>query len=381
MFIPLFFIFSLIISSISNGVIVKTSNDLNTSITWSRVYGRFIFNERGGSITETSDGGYIVVGTTYRSFQATGMWIMKLDGNGLVKWRRIIRGFSLIGKHVEETSDGNYIVAGEDAYSILLLKIGVHGRIIWSRSFEEDVYIWRQRDRMIQQTSDGGYIIVGGTGRVDPQVWLIKTDGYGRMVWNKTYGLSGSIDYGTSVYQTSDGGYIIAGSSNADSLLLIKTDSNGEEEWMKVIEEDCTIDVSSIQQTSDGGYIVSGGRSEGWLIKFNESGDIEWEIAIEHCLILHSVEETSDGGFIATGTSSAAAVYPGDLYLLKVSNDGEVEWLRKYGREDYYEIGYCVRETSDGGYIIAGSKQLILPRTIDIFLDIWVLKTDENGVL
>jgi hypothetical protein len=117
----------------------------------------------------------------------------------------------------------------------------------------------------VKATSDGGYVLTGmtysyGVGRGD--LWLVKTDSNGTEQWNKTFG-GRNFDIGRSVQQTSDGGYIIAGSTqsygvgNSDAW-LIKTDKNGIEQWNAIIKSAMDDSAKSVQQIMDGGFVLTG---------------------------------------------------------------------------------------------------------------------------
>ena len=239
----------------------------------------------------------------------------------------------------------------------------------------------------VQQTSDGGYVATGLTetyGAGDYDAWLIKTDSNGNEFWNKTFGEE-TREWALGGQQTSDYGYIIVGSAYTDNVIdvyLIKTYENGQEDWSKKIDWDGYKEHGYfVQQTSDGGYIVCAkttntltGFYDIWLIKTDSNGNEEWNQtyggdAQEAGFVVREI----DDGYIIIGHTSSFGSGNSDVWLIKTDEDGNEIWSQTYGGANS-DDGNDVQQI-DGGYIIIGSTSSYGDGDNDFYL----IKTDENG--
>jgi hypothetical protein len=343
--------------------------------------------DSGKYVQQTSDGGYIITGST-NSFGAGGsdVWLVKTDSSGNKEWDKTFGGTN--GDHgycVQHTTDDGFIITGRTNSfgagngDVWLIKTDKDGNKAWDETIGGTK---SDSSNCVQQTTDGGYIITGVTesyGNAWKDVWLIKTDSTGNTEWNKTFG-GGSNAWGNYVQQTSDGGYIITG-IKGDYLWLIKTNSTGKTEWAKTfLEEDYWNEGFCVQQTSDGGYIITGqangwSYSYVWLLKTDSEGNEIWDNTFggDNNELGICVRQTSDGGYIITGWDHSIRSW--DVWLIKTNSAGNQEWERNFGGFSDTDKSFCVQQTSDGGYIIAGVTESFGAGSDDV----WLIKTDEFG--
>jgi len=283
-----------------------------------------------------------------------------------------------------------------DVYASNHVDEGDSSPIDWSRAYGgagTDVGLSMQR------TEDGGYVIAGYTdsfGAGNSDVYLLKTDSEGGLIWNKTYGGAYS-DLGYSVQETSDGGYVVAGYTrsfgNKDDtdVYLVRVDPEGNEIWSRTYGvQGATINNErgySVQQTNDGGFIIAGETNSSergekdlhdvYIVKTDSEGGLIWNKTYggAYSDLGYSVQETSDGGYIIAGETTSFGEHATDIYLIKIDSEGNEIWSRKHGDMKGYERGHSVRETSDGGYIIAGMSRPLEQKKPDFYL----LKTDSDG--
>jgi len=296
---------------------------------------------------------------------------------------------------IQQTTDGGYIVAGwTESFGsawwkdIYILKLNSEGEVEWQKTFgggDSD------EAKSIQQTTDGGYIVVGRTGSFGSggyDVYILKLNVKGEIEWQKTFG-GKDYDEANSVQQTIDGGYIVAGwtksfGSGGYDVYILKLNSKGEVEWQKTFGGWNDDEANSIQQTIDGGYIVAGvtgsfgfGEQDAYILKLNLKGEAEWQKTFggKGDDEAKSIQQTKDGGYIVAGwTKSFGSAWWKDVYILKLNSKGEVEWQKTFGGE-YDDLANSIQQTTDGGYIVAGWTESFGSG----YEDVYILKLNSKG--
>lgn len=282
-----------------------------------------------------------------------------------------------------------------------------------------------------EATSDGGYII-GGYSKSDisgektensrggTDIWIVKIDDSGNIMWQKTYGGSGE-DSMFSIKQTSDGGYIVDAASDSNisgdktensrgglDYWILKLNSSGEIVWQKTYGGAQPEFYAYVVQTTDGGYFVGGysesdvsgdktdptkGQRDFWVLKLDSSGEIVWQKSIGGSLLelLTAAFQTADGGFLVGGYSSSGISGDKtennrgetDNWIVKLDPSGNVTWDKTYGG-NASDVPRDIIQTADGGYLVGGySKSNISGDKTENSrgdYDYWVLKLAAMGI-
>jgi hypothetical protein len=204
------------------------------NIQWSKQYSADTYND-AHYVQQSSDGGYIIAGNESSISGNQNIYIIKTDVNGNTLWSKTFGGTDSDNSTcVQRTSDGGYIVIGT-TYSfgngqndIYLLKISSVGSLIWSKTYgttDEEV------GSFVRQTADGGYIMTGYALGSSLPFYLAKTNSSGNLQWARGYGFTSDWGSGSQVYQTNDGGYIAVGDlsqvNDSGNVYVLKTDNNG----------------------------------------------------------------------------------------------------------------------------------------------------------
>lgn len=357
-------------------------------IEWQKTYGGSSY-DGAYCIKQTSDGGYIVSGYSWsadgdvKGHHGTNGWypdgwVMKLNANGDTAWTKSLGGtYDDYANAVMETDDGNFVVA-------------------------------------LQTQSDDGDVSVNKGGW---DYWIVKLDTAGSILWEKSYGGTGS-DYATSVVQATDGNYVVAGFSNStggdvtgnkggEDFWIIKIDeNNGSIIWKKNYGGTGYDDAISIANTFDNGFIAAGytssddgditqnqGYNDYWVVKLDSAGDLQWQKTMggDYYDEANSVVQTSDSGYIiagasySTGGTGDVSVSKGgwDYWLVKLNSSGtQIEWEKTYGGT-MNDLPYSVIQTSENGYMLAGFSE---SNDNDVTgnhgsKDFWTIKLNNSGTI
>jgi len=215
------------------------------------------------------------------------------------------------------------------------------------------------------------------------QVYLLKTDSSGNLLWEKNFGGTDSDD-GYSVVETSDGGLVVTGHTlsfgNSWQVYLLKTNSTGDLLWEKFFGGSSDEIGQCVIETLDGGLVVTGStssfgnRQRVYLVKTDSNGNLLWEKNFGGTRddLGYSVVETSDGGLVVTGgTSSFGNGY--QVYLLKTDSTGNLLWERNFGNTNN-DYGYSVLEKADVELVVAGRMS-----SYDYINKVYMIWTDSEG--
>jgi hypothetical protein len=357
-----------------------------SQITFQKMYGGTSYTDCFFT-QQTSDSGFIVLGHTFNLSTRYDIYLVKTNSFGDTLWTRTYGGpISDYGFCVRQTNDGGFIITGVAGASgagnddVFLIKTDSIGNTLWIKTYGEGNNDW---GNSVQQTTDGGYIIGGftnGSGAGSNDVFVIKTNGVGDTLWTKIFG-GAYYDAGFSIQQTSDGGFIVVGITSSFGaggydVFLIKIDSNGGQQWVRTFGGINNDKAYSVQQTSDGGYILCGytnsfgaGNNDVLLIKTNNFGSPDWSKAYGDTGDDrgNSVVQTIDGGYILVGWTNSFGAGDNDYLVIKTNSNGDTLWTKTFGSIGG-QNGRCIQQCMDGGFVIAGQNG-----------NMYLIKTDVSG--
>ena len=395
------------------------------TVVWEVSYGGS-YTDQSSDVIIAHDGNLLVLSMPYSidgdvsdSHGGADFWLLKLDNNGQLIWKKTYGGsaddFAL---KVISAEDNGYFILGTTASNdgdvssnhgatdLWLLKVNEDGDMIWQKTYGGTSY---ETGGSITASSDGNFIIAGGSQSTDgdltsagnhgfQDLWTLKIDPDGEVLWSKCYGGSGE-DYGASIIPDSDGGCIVAGgssSSNGDAInnhglvdvFVLKLNSTGVIQWKKMfgnIGRDYNNDMVA---TGDGGAVLintsnspipsTHGDYEIWGIRINSSGAILWSKCFGGSDIEtgYGVSKTNTGNFLFTGISNSTN---GNVigntnqngWLFCVDSGGELLWQKPYGSLESDRFDKAI-EIAAGEYVIVGSTSAFQ------YGDLWILHMSSN---
>jgi len=311
-------------------------------VEWNQTFGGH-YGDGAWCLQETEEGGYILVGNSASRGQGSDLFLVRTDANGNCTWSQLFGGSGEdAGYFVQQTRDGGFIAVGSSesfgmgSELLWLVKTDGNGSLLWDRTYGGFVSSSGDGGWSVDETDDGGYVIAGytqslGSGRKD--MWLLRTDSLGNLLWQKTFG-GQEDDVGMSVLESRDGGYIAAGRTGSfgkggDDMWLVKTDSAGNEIWNATYggkEDDAAFQVV---ETEDG-YALVGRTASGSedrraaLIKVNQEGRKLWQNEYTASSAA-SLALASDGGFVISGRLDSSETGR-DALLIKTDSRGREQW-------------------------------------------------------
>lgn len=358
---------------------VQAADDIK--ILWSNNYGGN-GSDSFQCVQQTSDGGYVMAGYTYSFGKGErDVYVVKVDINGKEQWKATYGETGDDSANwIEQTSDGGYVVAGytrdkyEDKSNVWILKLTKDGKLDWDEEFGGK---YSDEAMMVKPTRDnGGYIVAGytesyGSGGRDAYVAFVSKDG--SLVWEKTYGGTGNDGF-NAVIQDEDRALLLlgytdsSGAGNRD-VFLVKANVSGQMIWKKTLGGSGADSGSALIQAENDDYVMVGykfisssGETDILLNRMTKDGELLWEktygVSAQNTGV--AVHETSDKRLIVLGNTSSYGLSTNGAYLLKTDSAGNKIQEKTFGSIGPDQAAWGC-PANYGGYIIAGMKNMSSP--------------------
>lgn len=334
------------------------------------------------SVTEVTGDTYLLAGRAAPSdFSSEGSdaWLAKISADGVKQWDQAYgTGQRDVAQATVESNDGNYLFTGatkkNGTLGAWLVKVNTDGKKLYDKTYSQKELNYA---RSIIEASDVGYLLAGNSKNENGifEAGLMKVNENGTKRWTQTYG-NGSLDH---IIGTSNSGYLIAGSRHSSASRnepwLLKVDGNGTKQWSQTYGEgdmgDCCGVVGSVIEAKDGSYLFSSAMLDVGdenhdvprLVKVNTDGRKQWDRAYNSIRNVWADEivETSDGGYLLAGSTGQNRAL-----VVKVDTDGAKQWEQVYSN-NVSSINSIIK-TSNGGYVLVGASDPSSSRNPDGWL-------------
>jgi len=311
--------------------------------------------------------------------------IIKISKSGNEIWRNDFNaGYLSEATSLIQISSNDIFICGKtnrnntnSKEDILLLKMNSLGDTIWTKTYggNESDY-----GKNIISTLDGNILLACKTESFGAgsfgDIYLLKINVDGDTLWTKSYSDQDQ-EVPFSLLETSDGGYLITGTnednSNYRGLYLLKVNSNGEKLWSKTIGAGLwkwgvsTIELSNGDLLTCGQH-TSGGSSQILVLKTNNLGNTIWEKEYGKNSLSekgNSIKENLDGTFTITGSSYDVNTMQDDIIILKIDQNGNQSWLKKFGSSENDWGVNLIKDSNDDNIITGVYNQSIFMTKID----------------
>jgi len=328
--------------------------DLNDDdVLWARTFGG-MGAEGGRSLCETDDGGFLITGYTFSHGRGEAdILVIKTDSEGHPIWSRAFGGSGTeYGNGCCTLSDG-YIITGyttslgSGSRDVYVIKLDLRGQELWSKTFGGPSW---DVGMAVCQSPDSHIYVCGYThsfGEGEEDIYVIKLRPDGNEVWSRTYG-GDRFDLGYSVAATCDGGCLIGattgtfGQGNAD-IYQIRVDGEGNMLWSNSFgnkgRRGYGFDWGKSMHTLKGGSSVLAGYTDCndimdiYVLKVDGSGSVSWSRAFGHKPFYdygNAVCGTEDGSVYVAGTTKSLDDN-NEIYLAKLDSEGTLLWQKSLG--------------------------------------------------